>query len=84
MFPSHAVLTLGRGWPVWPEEGVMGCNQDSAPVQPPKLPTVGESQSQQDQQFEERLRIAEHIVGVLREAGYSCGDGPAPALKPLN
>jgi hypothetical protein len=43
--------------------------------------------SQQDQQFEERLRIAEHIVRVLREAGYSSElgeDGPARALKPLN
>ena len=87
MIPSHAVLTLGRGWPVWPEEGVMGRNRDSAPVQRPKLPTVGESQSQQDQQFEERLRIAEHLVLVLHEAGYSCDlgeGGPARALKPLN
>ena len=75
MIPSHAVLTLGRGWPVWPEEGVMGRNRDTAPVQRPKLPTVGESQSQQDQQFEERLRIAERIVRALREAGYSCDLG---------
>jgi hypothetical protein len=39
----------------------------------------------EDQQFEERLRIAENIVRALLEAGYSCeiGDGPAP-LKPLN
>ena len=36
---------------------------------------------------EERQRIAEHIVRVLREAEYSCElgeDGPARALKPLN
>jgi hypothetical protein len=35
----------------------------------------------------ERQRIAEHLVRVLREAGYSCKlgeDGPARALKPLN
>ena len=63
----------------------MGRNQDSAAVQPPKSPTVGVLQSQQDQQFEERLRIAEHIVRALREAGYcELGDGPARALKPLN
>ena len=65
----------------------MGHDRDSAAVQPPKSPTVRESQSLQDQQFEERLRIAEHIVRVLREAGYSSElgeDGPARALKPLN
>jgi hypothetical protein len=65
----------------------MGRNQDSAAVQPSKLPTVHEPQSQQDQQFEERLRIAERLVQDLREAGYSCElgeDGLARALKPLN
>ena len=62
----------------------MGHNRDSASVQLPKLPTVVVSQPLQDQQFEERLRIAENIARALREAGYSCGDGPAPALKPLN
>jgi len=47
-----------------------------------KSPT--NSQSLQDQQFEERLRIAEHLVRVLREAGYSCEpseDGIARALR---
>ena len=65
----------------------MGRNRDSAAIQPPKLPTVRESQSLQDQQFEERLRIAERLVQDLREAGYSCElgeDDPARALKPLN
>jgi hypothetical protein len=40
--------------------------------------------SLRDQQFEERLRIAEHLVRLLREAGYSCElgeDGLARALK---
>jgi len=35
-------------------------------------PTVYESQSPQEQQFEERLRIAERLLQALREAGYSC------------
>jgi hypothetical protein len=50
-----------------------------------KLPTARKSQSLQDQQFEERLRIAKRIGQALREAGYSCElgeDGPARALKP--
>jgi hypothetical protein len=62
-------------------------NRDSAGAQLPKLPTVRESQSLQDQQFEERLRLAERLVQDLREAGYSCElgeDGPARALKLLN
>jgi hypothetical protein len=36
---------------------------------------------------EERQRIAEHLVRILREAEYSCEfgeDGPARALKPFN
>ena len=41
-------------------------------VQPPKWPPVRESQSLHDQQFVERLRIAERLVQDLREAGYSC------------
>ena len=36
-------------------------------------PTVREAPSLQDQQFEEQLRIAEHLVRALREAGYSRG-----------
>jgi len=64
----------------------MARNRDSASVQPPKLPIVRGSQSQQDQQFEERLRIAENIARVLRKARYSCeiGDGPEPVFKALN
>ena len=30
------------------------------------------SQSLQDQEFEERLRVAERLVRALREAGFSC------------
>ena len=65
----------------------MGCNRDAAAVPPPKSPTVRESQSLQDQQFEERLRIAKRLVQALREAGYSCGlaeDVHAPAFKLKN
>jgi len=45
-----------------------------------------ELQSQQDQQFEERLRVAENLVRRLREAGFSCelSNGPAQTLKPDN
>jgi hypothetical protein len=62
----------------------MRCNQNAAAEQPTKSPTVRKSQSQQDQQFEERLRIAERLVQAFREAGYSCelgDDGHARALK---
>jgi hypothetical protein len=56
-------------------------------TRPAKLPTVQESEVQQNQKFEERLRIAEHLVGVLREAGYSCElddeDGLKSAFLPL-
>ena len=47
-------------------------NQNAGAAQRSKPPTVGRS-SLQDQQFEERLRIAERIVQALREAGHSCG-----------
>jgi len=62
-------------------------NRDAAAAEQPKSPTVRESQSLQDQQFEERLRISERLVQAFREAGYPCelGEiGPARALKPLN
>ena len=42
-------------------------NRDAAAAEQPKSPTVRESQSLQDQQFEERLRIAERLVQALRE-----------------
>ena len=54
-------------------------------AQPPKLPTVRESQSLQDQQFEERRRFAERLVQDLREAGFSCElgeDDHARSFKP--
>jgi hypothetical protein len=44
---------------------------NNAGAERPKSPTVGRS-SLQDQQFEERLRIAERIVQALLEARYSC------------
>ena len=53
-----------------PAGKTMTC-QNTGAAQRPKPPTVGRS-SLQDQQFEERLRIAERIVQALREAGYSC------------
>jgi hypothetical protein len=46
-------------------------NQNAEAAQRSKPPTVGRS-SLQDQQFEERLLIAERIVQDLCEAGYSC------------
>ena len=62
----------------------MGCDHNAGALQPPNSTTVQKSQSLQDQQFEERIRIAERIAQALREAGYSCvlsGDGYAGMLK---
>jgi hypothetical protein len=52
---------------------VVKSNWNIGKAQPPKSPIVRKSQSLQDQQFEERLHIAERLVQALREAGYSCG-----------
>ena len=52
-----------------PAVKVMEYKLDAAADQS-KSPT--NSQSLQDQQFEERLRIAEHLVRLLREARFSC------------
>ena len=41
-------------------------NRNVGAVQPPKSPTVAEAEK--DQKFEERKRIAEQLVRVLREA----------------
>jgi hypothetical protein len=46
--------------------------------------TVGKSQSQRDQEFEERQRIVERLIRALREAGYSCDLGGAQTLKRNN
>jgi hypothetical protein len=45
-------------------------NQNTGMAQRSKPPTVDTSLQGQ---LEERLRIAEHIIQALREAGYSCG-----------
>jgi hypothetical protein len=65
----------------------MSRNQNAETVQQPKPPTLGRS-TLQDQQFEERLKIAERLVQALREAGRSCElvldgrlPGEAPKLK---
>ena len=66
---------------------IMTCKRNAGAAQPPKSPTVREAQSLQDQKFEERLRIAKHLVQALREAGFSCAlgeDGHARALKRLD
>ena len=55
----------------------------TAMVRPRELPHR-KPQSSQDQQFEDRRRIAKRLVQELREAGYQCGlvdDGHARALK---
>jgi hypothetical protein len=44
--------------------------KESSAVEPPQA--VRKSRSQQDQEFEERRRIAERLVQDFREAGYSC------------
>jgi hypothetical protein len=59
----------------------MGLSRKARAKQPPRA--VRKSQSQQDQEFEERQRIAERLVQALREAGCSCelaDDGPMRAL----
>ena len=66
---------------------IIKCDRNTGAVRPPKSPKVRKSQSLQDEKFEERLRMAEHIVQALREAGFSCelgDDGPARALKREN
>ena len=45
------------------------------------LRAVRKSKSQQDRQFEERLRIAERLVRALRKAGYSCDLGSPRTLR---
>ena len=64
-----------------PAMKIMKYNRNGGAGQRPL--TVRKSQSQQDQLFEERLRIAERLVQALREAGYPCelsNDGRAPTL----
>ena len=61
-------------------------NRKAVSAPPRKSPRDCKSQSLDDPQFDDRLRIAKQLVKVLREAGYSCGceqvdDGPAPPLK---
>ena len=67
-----------------PAMKIMKYNRNGGAGQPPKPLTVRKSQSQQDQQFEERLRIAERLVRALREASYQCclgDDSTARRLK---
>ena len=52
----------------------MGRRRNVGVAQPPK-PIVRKTRSLQDQKFEERLRTAERLVQILREAGYSCDLG---------
>ena len=51
----------------------VGWDWKAGAKQPPQA--VRQSQSQQDQEFEKRQRIAERLVRDLREAGYSCDLG---------
>ena len=53
----------------------MTCSRNAGTTQPPRSETLRKSQSLQDQQFEERRRIAERLAQALREAGYSCDLG---------
>jgi hypothetical protein len=60
----------------------MGQMDGTAPLLASASPC--ERKASQDQQFEERRRIAERLVQDLREAGYSCelvGDGDDGLLK---
>jgi len=51
----------------------MGRGRKAGAKQPPR--PVVKSQSQQDQEFAQGRRIAERLVRVLGEAGYSCDLG---------
>ncbi len=77
---------------LWPKvdkavavENAVTRDQNVEPAQPSTPSAVGRA-FLQDQQFEERLGIAEHIVQALGKAGYSCepDDGHARALRPKN
>ena len=46
-------------------------------------PSFDKSQSQQDLELEERSRIAERLVRVLQEAGYSCEFGDSGSARTL-
>ena len=59
----------------------MGWGRKAGAKQPPR--TVRKSQSQQDQKFAERQRIAERLVRVLREAGYACDLGDSGGARTL-
>ena len=59
----------------------MRCNRKAGAAQPSKSPTVLEAQK--DQKFEERKRIAEHLVRALREAGYSSDLGDSGSARTL-
>jgi hypothetical protein len=63
----------------------MRCNRNAGAAQQPRSPTILEAQRKQeleDQKFEERKRIAEHLVRALREAGYSRDLGDNAASPP--
>ena len=50
----------------------MGQDQKAATAPLLKSRSARKPQSSKDQQFEDRLRIAERLVRDLRKAGYSC------------
>jgi hypothetical protein len=60
----------------------MGRDWKAGAKQAPRA--VRNSQPQQDQEFDERQRIVERLVRILREAGYSCYLGDAQTLRREN
>jgi hypothetical protein len=61
----------------------VGGNKKAVTALPRTSRVQRKSPSLKDQQFEERLRIAEHIVRDLREVGYSCDLGEGDRALPL-
>jgi hypothetical protein len=62
----------------------MGRKQEAATTLPPRSRSQRKSPSRRDQEYEDRLPIAERLARELRKAGYSCDladDGHARALK---
>ena len=61
--------------------GAMAWRGKADVKQPFKL--VRKTRSSQNQEYQERLRVAERIMQALHEAGYSCDPGDAPPRNRL-
>ena len=81
IYDAHVPSSIAPKGEIWTAGDTMRCNRKAGPVQPSKSPTVLEAQ--EDQKFEERKRIVEHLVRALREAGYSSDLGDSGSARTL-